>query len=247
MAGATDGFAFENSTRTIQDANYPNFDSWLNGISDDRPGIERITFDVEIGNFRCPSDTVQPTNTIIVGPSVIRTNGASLGIFFVPPTTNTYSTTNYVANAGAIAVPRDPHAEIVAAGFVGFHGPIRSREAERIESIADGSSNVLLFGESLGHIDTTGWSNFDVEFPDNIRNSLSMGGIAIGRGDLYGSPNLFGNLFESSFVQFGSPHPTTINFFVADGSTRSMNRQMSSELMGRWCGVSDGQSVTSEF
>ena len=63
---------------------------------------------------------------------------------------------------------------------------------------------------------------------------MLMGGIAIGRGDLYGAPNLFGNLFESSFVQFGSPHPGSVNFFAADGSSRALNRRTSSEVMATY-------------
>ena len=213
----------------IVDGGYPDFASWFNGVSGTRPGIEPIVFfDSQIPEALCPSDKNAQKNGILIASFV--TDNASVSTRPVPQNGNAYSVTNYVANAGGFGVttyPKNPD-------LIGFWGPIRSREADAIMDISDGASNVVLFGESVGQI---GFN--DPEY----RYSMVLGGLCIGNTEAYAVGSVFGDIVESSFIQFGSAHPDVVNVVFADGTTRSISRNIQSVIFGRMCGVSDGQPV----
>ena len=240
LAKLTDRFAFDANGGELSCAGYPSFGAWLNGINATRLGVERITFDLQIGLFRCPSDEGAPLNTSIGGQG---TTGEGTAVtFFIEPNSNSHGITNYVANGGGIAVTKRPNQFLIDNGWAGFHSPIRSRKSDRIENIPDGSSNVVLFGESLGKIDRL--DEFDGDIPDNVRNSLSLGGLAFGRPEAYVlGLDTFGSPSRSHNLQFAGPHPGVVNFAVGDGSTQSLNRNVDPSQFGRMCGAADGRPV----
>ncbi len=233
LANLVDAFAFNTGNGLIASAGYTSFGQWLSGISVAQPGIVDATLGVDLSNFRCPSDAGAPTSQAFgnAHPTDIATF-FGYGWSGAPD----FSITNYCSNLGAIAVTRTPTPGLQNQGWNGFHGPIRPRKSEKVDSIPDGSSNVILYGESMGNIDP-------VTTPavfQNIRHSLTFSGVAIGRGDAYGLPSLFGTATASRWIQFGSPHPGTVNMVRGDGSTFSVNRQVDARQMGRLCGIADG-------
>ena len=150
--------------------------------------------------------------------------------------------TNYVPNLGEIATTRSPSNP----NFVGLWGPTRRRDSDAIEAIADGSSNTILYGESLGNIDRIDTST---ALP-NIRWSLSVNGGAIGRADRYGitaggadTYAFFGTAARSHWIQFGGPHPGVVSMARADGSTFAVNRQIAPETFGILSGAADGRQT----
>ena len=232
LADLVDPFAFSSENTTIQNAGYVNFSAWVNGIDETMPGIANLVVDVQIAEFRCPSDREAPTDSIFFG--VHPTNTANACVWPVLPGTDVLSITNYVGNIGALAVTTTPTQSLVNAGWVCFHGPMRSRQSDSVEGIVDGASNVVLFGESLGQIESS--------FPfTNRRFSMAMGGLAVGRADLFGNTDdVFGTATQSVWPQFGSAHPEVVNIVRADGSAQSINRAIDSVNFGRMCGVADG-------
>ena len=238
ISNLMDENAGSSDNRTIFDLGYASFGQWLNGTATLR-GVERAAFDIDLGAFRCPSDDGAPTNTVLIVPG--GNDDACFGTFYVPPNTNTYSLTNYVPNIGEIATTRTPN----NAAWIGLWSPTRRREADKVEGIQDGSSNVVLYGESLGNIDRID-QNSDLP---NIRWNLGIGGAAIGRPDRYGitvgqNPfPFFGTAARSHWIQFGGPHPGVVSMARADGSTFAVNRQISNIVFGNYCAAADGNAI----
>ncbi len=208
-----------------------NVGNWLNGISAARPGVSNVLTGVEVSNLTCPSDA-NVLQTEVLG-WCHPTPDATYGWYIISGATD-FGVTNYVFNMGGIALTRKPTTGLINAGWKGFHAAIRSCEAESIEKIQDGSSNTILYGESLGHIDIVSPQ------PINRRWSLVLGGGSVGRANLYSPEVVFGTPTWSRPLQFGSAHPGVSNFVQADGSTLSVSKQVDSRQIGRACGVNTG-------
>ena len=227
LADSVDPFAFEVSDSTLADAGYANLVDWLNGIPPRMPGIATLINGDNLPVARCPSDPI--VNDTSAFGATTPSSSATVNGFVISGSDN-FPLTNYAANGGGIGVTTCPTQEIVDQGFIGFHGPIRSQEADSVDSIPDGASNVAMFGEALGGVDLS----------SETRHAF-IGGLVFGRGDLYpGVRQLFGTLEESAFFQFGSPHPNTVNFVRCDGSVTIVNRNADSQAIGRFCGAADG-------
>ncbi len=146
---------------------------------------------------------------------------------------------NYAGNSGAIMMSATPTQGLLNGGWGGFWGPLRMRESDSVASMVDGSSNVILYGESLGNVDITqGWQ---------FRWPVATGCMAIGRPTAYGFTDPagvpignFGNSRISYFAQFGGNHPGTVNFVRGDGSCQTQNEGISNRAIGRLSGVADG-------
>ena len=243
-----DPIALDFNIPNITDFGYQFIPDWINNTSNkDRPGISAIVFDNQVDLFRCPSDILAEVNNAYIAPNTQDDGGTTVWPFNPSDKVFVFAITNYTTNAGALAMTDTPTPGLVNAGWLGFHGPIRSRESESFDSIADGAANVVLFGESLGNIDPS--SPF--EFARNIRFSSAMGGFNIGRPDVYAGAqddSVFGSLKKCNRLQFGSPHPDVVNTIRADGAIASMNRKnTSSRFFGRLCGVEDGNLNDNRF
>ena len=145
--------------------------------------------------------------------------------------------TNYSPNVGALLVTKD-HTGIWAGQ--GLHGPMRNRDSDAVEQVVDGSSNTMLFGESLGAI-----SNADTDPNGTIRDrrwSWVMNGGAVGAPTLVysGITSDFGDANLSKAYHFGAKHTGVVNFVRADGSSMSMGRDVETETMKRLTGSADG-------
>ncbi len=228
LVDLVDPIAFDSRIRTIAYVGYAQFaDDWLLGIDKNMRGIRSIAIDVQFPKFRCPSDPNAPTKQILFGPHP--TNNAAQATYMFPTDSiHDFSITNYVGNMGGHPITDTPD----DINLEGFHGPMRSRQSDSVEGIFDGASNVVLFGESLGEIRLK---------HINRRFSMAMGGLAIGRADLYELDSVFGTATDASWAQFGSAHPDVVNIVRTDGSAQSINRDVDSINFGRFCGVADGQ------
>jgi len=224
---------------------YASSREWISGNAT-QPGIGPAFIAPNLPFLLCPSDNLPTTSSshtfhhqTSCGEMLIATNAPSRG--------SSASVTNYVANFGAVAVTR----QTTMPALQGLHGPIRNREADSIDRIPDGSSNVVLYGEALGTVFP------DAPFrPEDTRASMALGGGAIGRPDLFSFSvnftvfdveDVFGDSRRSFPFQFGSAHPGVTNIARADGSTQVINRMVESQLFGRFCGSADGQVLEDGF
>ena len=206
---------------------------WLNGLSAVQPGINNVLTGVNIGAFRCPSDTAVDEDGSLFGTAVFDEGAIfSNGAFGISGGTAAYGVTNYVINGGALALSRSP----ADPRNGGLWGPFQTRTRTAIERITDGSSNVFLLGESLGSIDRT------VSPETNRRWSITTAGLAIGRPDIFGFSNgeLFGTNEASRGAMFGSNHPGTNSFVRGDASTASISENVDPFTFGRACAADDG-------
>ena len=228
-----DPFAFQNTDETLSDAGYASILDWVSGTPE-QPGIAALLNGSSLPVTRCPSDPIEEFDRLLlaVHPSdnATMTHAVVSSLNFEGPG----RATNYVTNGGGIGVTQKVTPALAEQGFLGLHGPIRSRNADSVVSVPDGASNVAMFGEALGTISAS--DNY------NKRHAL-IGGMSIGKATLYfpaGEISVFGDLTESRFLQFGSPHPDVVNFVRCDGSTAVVNRDIGAEAIGRFCGAADG-------
>ena len=226
----TDPFAFSAETLTIQQMGYPTFVDWRCGIDKKRPGIGYVFRDFQPDFAKCPSDTVELNGV------AARVQANRSPIFPFPELLSAgfeLPNTNYVANIGMIGLTINANP---VAGFEGGYGPIRSRQSDRVLEIVDGASNVAMFGESMGFVGTVPGIG-----KVNIRYSSALGGVAMGRYDLFvPSIELFGTATDSQELQFGSMHSESVNVARCDGSVIPVNRNVTPEEFGKFCGAADG-------
>ena len=229
---------------------YPDFMTWINGANAMFPGsrpwvAEQNGAKTQPSSLRCPSDGNFRTDRVLSifavfdsgafwGRGTNFQNGFGIGL--APGVSLDLNLTNYVGNAGAVAVTTK-----TAGALKGFYGPLRSRKSDGVDKIRDGSSNVMLYGESLGVV-----RNDDaIMEPYNYRFSMAYGSMAITRPKLYAfnaplPSNLGSGNTEAYWAGFASAHPGTVSFVRADGSTISVNRQIDDVTLGRVGGAADG-------
>jgi prepilin-type N-terminal cleavage/methylation domain-containing protein len=179
--------------------------------------------------YLCPSDT--PTNSA-VGTYVIMYCDANTlnfsGGFFPNPTGNLFGRSNYAPNAGAIGAP--------SVNFYGtWFGPFTDRSQTTMQTVSDGTSNTIYFGETLGG-----------EGPPQPRNhSLSwMGAGAFATA--WGVPPTN----QAQWYQFSSQHTSVVLFGFGDGTVRPIRQGVGTTFFAndwylymRASGMSDGQTV----
>ncbi len=127
---------------------------------------------------------------------------------------------NYAGSAGRCGVVGVPSSDLWAGVFTN-----RSRVRLAEVGAADGTANVLCFGESLGG-----------RYPGPRRFAFSWIGIGFVN-TLHGIPS------EGDFRTFSSRHPTGIHFAFCDGSVRTLGRDMPRPLFIRLGGYRDGMNA----
>ena len=242
LVDQVDPIAFNTDCVTIAEAGYNDFfGEWLNPVDKESPGVEAIVFNNAIDTFLCPADVSAIRDTAMLGIHPSNTAGTQTWVFQLSKNAN-LNITNYVSNGGGIAITDTPSQGLINSGWLGFHGPIRSRISDSFDSIGDGAANVILFGETLGSIQP----DTPAETFRNIRQSAALGGFCVGRPDVYvGIEGLFGTSKSSNFLQFGSPHPDVVNTLRADGAVDTVHRNIQRITFGRLCGVEDGLPLLS--
>ncbi len=233
--------------RVLADEGYslgaPGF-NWLNGKATSTvPGRDSgvthgLSEQPEL--WRCPSDRQATRREAFA--ILVYGNDADITTFVLKQESESdtelsaspeFGLTNYVANIGALAITKSPGSGLE--NWRGYHGAMRNREADAVDRIADGSSNTLLFGESVG----------DNRNEDRRWNWV-LGGGAVTFGKGYGFESNFGTHRSSRFYQFGSGH-TTVNFVRGDGSVIALDRNTANSVVQRLGGAADGRTLHADF
>ncbi len=124
--------------------------------------------------------------------------------------------TNYLASAGGMGLTENPYWDF-------FYGPMYNRSKKGLGDVVDGTSQTLMFGESLGGV------------TDNRREFAHTW---MGSGAL---PTAWG-LRDADYHRFSSRHPGVVQFAFCDGSVQAMTTTTDDELMKYLGGIADGDS-----
>jgi prepilin-type N-terminal cleavage/methylation domain-containing protein/prepilin-type processing-associated H-X9-DG protein len=157
----------------------------------------------KISTYLCPSDNAQSrSQNVLTVHTTYRappnpTTDASLTIW-VLGNFPTVGRTNYVGVAGAMGRPGN--------GWDLYEGVMCNQSVNTVATIADGSSNTLLFGEAMGD-----------SHPSTTNSSFSWMGIGW-------LPTAWGLSERAAWYMFGSKHPGVVNFAMADGSVRGVRK-----------------------
>ncbi len=203
-----------------------------------------ILISAQVSEFVCPSDNA---NEAINLPDMVVWGGGQPSFSFgddrfhdVPRlqerVPSPFGATSYVACCGATSggiIPGDTERNR-------YLGIMRSRATQRASGVADGLTNTLLLGETLGSIH------------QGLRTEMRpwyLGGVARSRGaflwqkpysDTYPNQGVLGNRRNSHVVGFGSSHPGIVNFCMGDGSIRGITHSIDWQALYPLGGAADG-------
>jgi prepilin-type processing-associated H-X9-DG protein len=133
--------------------------------------------------------------------------------------------TSYVGNSGMYYFDNDPSH---TANAKYSNGPLFQDSKTKLTDITDGSSNTLLFGESLGG-------------PDNALPTYQLTWMGTGT-----MPSYWDCQTPSQYFMFSSMHPGVVNFAFCDGSVRSVTKVTASvppDSMGTYGGTTLGDGT----
>jgi prepilin-type N-terminal cleavage/methylation domain-containing protein/prepilin-type processing-associated H-X9-DG protein len=152
----------------------------------------------KIKTFLCPSDD-QVTTTTGVFVTLYSQNGLLTGGYYGNPIGNALGRTNYVGNAGALGETGD-------AFWDRYIGPMTNRSKNKLGNMYDGTSNTILFGESLGGPET---------------GARPFAWSWMGCGIL---PTAWCLITPSQWYSYGSRHTGVVQFAFGDGSVRRFRK-----------------------
>jgi prepilin-type N-terminal cleavage/methylation domain-containing protein/prepilin-type processing-associated H-X9-DG protein len=239
---------------------YPNFFSIQ--------GYWNIAY-TDVPAITCPSDNIlevqgrpvfvaQPVS-VTGNPGAANDDFTALGYwYFAPPEgrTDEMGRTSYIPSGGACSGGMN------RGGVLGpFIGATGAREKRTLETIPDGTSNTIFYGESLGEVIA------DIATDAPVRNYVHTATGAIlarGRGNVpwqkvpalantatknYPGGNdprgtILGGPRMASSVGFSSNHNAGVNFTFADGSVRAFPRSINWQQLYAYYGMNDGQFAT---
>lgn len=144
----------------------------------------------------------------LVGASFSDGSGAALG------------RTNYLGSGGYMGVTGVASSDV-------FRGVFWNRSHESFATVADGSSNSLLFGEAMG----------GTEIPQRSYGWFGCGVMAAAWGlaaDAQG---------KTGWFQFTSRHPGVVQFAMVDGSCRPISQNIDRDTFVYLSAISDGKVV----
>lgn len=196
------------TTDAVKPANTVFFGSTFAG---ENPAYQTWTIaHAKIGTFLCPSaPEVSPSVGIMVSHLTYGCGagcGTITGWHYGTPVPG-LGTTNYLACAGGMGRVND-------SGWDYWEGIFHNRSKTSMSSVTDGTSNVLMFGEFAGGHDGS--------------NGLAFTAAWIGAGPMPTAWGLAppGTQTRPAWYQFGSYHPGTVQFALADGSIRPISRDV---------------------
>lgn len=174
-----------------------------------------------IPQFQCPSDHVLRTQSV-----VLTVHKNSVGI---DDQSSGDGVTSYLGSAGTNGM--------FLQNMTMRDGIFMSRVTCRPADIMDGLSTTLLFGEVLGEVDGTNWTQ------TKARHSMMCGGVYADAIQKQPNDDYLG---PTSAMMFRSRHINVVNVALADGSVRALSDVIDLVILHGLAGRSDGE-ITGEY
>ncbi len=194
---------------------------------------------VKLSILQCPSDDYSTSgeegiDNTVIGVLSYRDPSNPLGGAFYSIIQMNYpgwelARTNYTGVGGGIGKPNNAWDQ--------YAGVFTSASRNRIQSIKDGTSNTLLFGEALGRAQPPS----DQPERRSTVNMLSWFGVGY-------IPTAWGLPETDHHIHFASQHTGVVNFALADGSVRTIRRNGADPFQGfnQAGGIADGDLVADD-
>ena len=180
---------------------------------------------VKVKTFLCPSDNPEGAPNVASRMGTFATSASATGGtvsirgYANSGTPAGLGRTNYLSNMGRMG--------FTGAGVVDtLEGPFSNRSQTKILGIADGTSNTLLFGESVGGLPV----------PSRVYSYAWMG-----MGHMVASWGI--NPADTTWRNFSSVHTGLVNFGMSDGAVKALRSGSNVTVFRQLSGKHDGAVV----
>lgn len=188
---------------------------------------------VKVKTFLCPSDSHDGVPSVASRMGTLATSPTATGgtvsirgyTLATTPDAANLGRTNYVGNAGRMG--------FVGAGVVDLHeGPFSNRSKTTLTGVTDGSSNTLLFGETLGGPPTP-YTNASGTAVTRTYSFAWMGmGVNVSSWGL--------NPLDTTWRNFSSKHTGVVLFAFGDGAVKGLRQGADTATFRNIAGMKDG-------
>ena len=244
--------------RVASTARVPFLAFWTNTPGATPPNVVDRMVSTRLGAFVCPSDGNDSTGSRYLVHRLNTSPGWSWGILWTGDVQSTYGTTNYLGIAGQAGFATNAAAAGVSLGLnrVDRAGIFWNRSKTTFGGISDGSSNTLMFGESLGSYSNprsftgtrlTAHSWMAGPLFTEVQRSVykTAGGWLIDTG-----PDTICNIGEGCWWyggwRFSSRHTGLVQYTRADGSVSNISESVDDTVFQNMAGRADGQIASVE-
>lgn len=198
-------------------------DAWWNHSGPMPPGGPWELSQTRIPMLLCPStDAYSNSVTTII----------ALNYYYDPSSGTTYEGKTFSVTGGGANLGRTNY--LASVGYIGdapgywssHEGIFGNRSRYKFADVTDGSSQTLLFGEAIGHVNPT------TNAHEHSYSWMGSGGLPVAWG--MGDPRWY---------QFSSRHPGVVQFCFVDGSVHAITTDIRFAVLRNLAAMHDGEPI----
>jgi prepilin-type N-terminal cleavage/methylation domain-containing protein len=196
--------------------------------------------------LRCPSVPMERAQYVYWDRIVYRSTHRQIKCAGFPGSSIEMGETHYLGVAGWLGLVAQNHPDYDK--YDSYKGVYYNRSKTGTESITDGTSNTLMFGEAAGTLGSNINANGQIYTGKlDAHTWTGTNALPIIFGIDPSVDNSSGQVFEAHWARFSSLHPGIVQFCFADGSVRSLEKGIPLETLRTLGGIADGGMASPEF